>query len=151
MRQFLSTSRWLPIPALAAMSLICSSCGKQDTGRVQVYPVHGKVLLEGKPVPHAFLVFHPVDTSSREPIHPRAQSKPDGTFAPSSYDSEDGAPAGDYVVTVERHRPPTNDDPNQGPNLLPGRYASVKTSKLKVRVVAGSNELEPFRIQRQAK
>lgn len=128
------------------LALSCCSCSKDD-GRIPVHPVHGKVLFDGKPVPHAFVVFHPSDTSPSA-IHPRAQSKEDGTFETSSYDTGDGAPAGEYVVTVELHRPPTNDDPNPGPNLLPRKYASSKSSKLKVHVGEGVNDLKPFELKK---
>lgn len=130
-----------------ALALACCSCSKDD-GRIAVFPVHGKVLLDGKPVPHAFVVFHPVEDSSPGAIHPRAQSKDDGTFETSSYDTGDGAPVGEYVVTVERHRPPTSDDPNPGPNQLPRKYASSKSSKLKVHVSQGVNDLKPFELKK---
>jgi hypothetical protein len=136
---------WL-LPLLGA-ALVCSACGKDD-GRVPVFPVHGHVLLDGKPIPYAFVVFHPVDGSGRDDIRPRAHAEADATFSLSTYDSGDGAPAGEYVVTVQAYKAPTDADIGPAINLLPAPYGNPRTSKLRAHVDAGENELAALRLKR---
>ena len=135
-----------------AMSLLlsavpCAGCGK---GKVHepVYPVHGQVLFEGRPVAWAFVVLHPVNSAGETPVHPHAYGTTDGTFELTSFTSGDGAPAGEYAVTVQLRQPPLKDDDPPARNLLPSRYASPDTSGLRVQIVEGSNELEPLRLKR---
>jgi hypothetical protein len=129
-------------------ALLCCSCGKRET-RTPVFPVQGKVLFEGKPLAHAFLVFHPVNGFGVNVSRPIANAEDDGSFAPSTYDAGDGAPAGEYTVTVEWRRPPSNDQVTPSENLLPARYSKPASTPFKVLVVAGENILEPFQIRRQ--
>src|SRR5438270_3154183 len=91
--------------AMALVALLCCSCGKSN-GRKPVFPVQGKVLFEGKPLPHAFLVFHPVDQTGTQATRAVATAEDDGTFAPTTYEAADGAPAGEYAVTVDWRPPP---------------------------------------------
>jgi hypothetical protein len=145
-----STSRWrraawlLPVLGTA---LVCSACGRDD-GRVPVFPVHGQVFLDGKAVPHAYVVFHPVGGSAQSDIHPRAHAEEDGSFWLSTYDSGDGAPVGDYVITVQAYKAQTESDNGNSPNLLPMPYANPKTSKLRAHVEASENELSALQLKR---
>jgi hypothetical protein len=136
---------WL-LPMLG-LALLCTGCGKK-VSRVAVYPVHGQVLLDGKPVPYAYVVFHPVNSSGASDIHPRAHAEEDGSFWISTYDSGDGAPPGEYVVTVAKFKAPTESDNGPAVNLLPAEYASPTQSRLRVRVEAGDNELGTFQLKR---
>jgi hypothetical protein len=129
----------------ACIALASSSCARNE--RVPVFPVQGKVLLHGKPLAHAFVVFHPVERSGPGDLRPRAQAENDGTFFLSTYDSEDGAPLGEYRVTVEKFKPPTDADNGPPVNLLPARFARPDTSRLTARVHEGSNDLPPFELK----
>jgi hypothetical protein len=129
------------------LALLCS-CGKRDTRR-PVFPVQGRVLFEGRPLAHAFLVFHPVNASGAETRCPVANAEEDGSFAPSTYDAGDGAPAGEYAVTVELYQPPTDDQVTPSANLLPPRYSQPSSTPFKVHIAAGENNLEPFQIRRK--
>ena len=79
-------------------------------------------------------------------IPPRAAVQPDGTFALTSYSSNDGAAPGEYVLTITWHktikRP--NGEPDLGPNLLPTQYEKAKTSPVIVKIAEGKNELPPI-------
>jgi hypothetical protein len=131
----------------ALLALTCSACAK-DT-RKPVFPAQGKVLLDGKPLPRAFLVFHPLNDSDPHAIRPLAHAEDDGTFTVSTYDAEDGAPAGEYAVTVEWRRQATKDDDAPPPNLLPDRYARPTTSALRVKIVEGENDLPPLELKKR--
>ena len=70
---------------------------------------------------------------------------PDGSFAVSTYDGGDGAPEGEYVLTVQWYKPVRQgNDLVGGPNVLPAKYASPRTSDVRITVAAGENHLKPI-------
>ena len=129
---------------LGTLSLLVCSCDKDK--KVPVFAVRGQVRFNGQPVPQAFVVFHPQGLDSAELVRPTSRTDKDGYFTLSTYTADDGAPAGDYVVTVE-WRPLVkglSGDPEPGPNRLPDRYHSPATSPLHVQIVEGPNDLQPL-------
>lgn len=131
--------------ALGLLALACSACGKASE-RKAVYPTAGTVLYDGKALEQAMVVLHPVDDSAPPPIRPYGISAADGTFALTTYEADDGAPAGEYLVTVECRRSSGKDEDKPPPNLLPGRYARPANSGLRVRIAPGANELPPLKL-----
>lgn len=146
-------------PALAAVAILItatlSSCGGPP--RVEVHPVRGKVLYRNQPVVNAWIVFHPQGGSDEvQKIRPSGRAGPDGSFVLTTYDEGDGAPAGDYKVTVEwptenPDDPSDPDDPEgsipRGPDWFQGRYANPATTPLTATVKPGENSLEPLQLQ----
>jgi hypothetical protein len=66
----------------------------------------------------------------------------------TTFDGNDGAPEGEYVVTVQWYKPVRqNNEVVGGPNVLPAKYASAKTSDLRITVAAGENRLNPIQIR----
>ena len=111
-----------------------------------VHPVVGRITT-GTWVPvGAQIVFHPVSRQLPDQAVPRATVRDDGAFWLSTFGSEDGAPEGDYVVTIQWFR--IGEDGSPGPNILPARYARPDSSPLRVVVNVGRNELPPFVIAR---
>jgi hypothetical protein len=146
---------------IAALGLACltsaSSCGKskiQIKGQLPVFPVSGQLTMGGQPMADAQLVFYPVEELPKgtSPIRPRATTDEDGTFRVSTYASEDGAPAGNYHVTVSWKGPPIGPsgevgvvgDEDNRPEKVPAAFRNPKFSRIKVEVAAGENELTPW-------
>jgi hypothetical protein len=123
------------------IALFCCSCG--NTNRKPVFPVRGQVSFSGQFLPGALVVFHPLDEADQEAVRPQGHVGPDGAFALTTYEPGDGAPAGDYRVTVELWLTDVNGD--AGPtSRLPARYAKPSSSGLTATVNAGPNDLQPF-------
>ena len=101
----LNAAGWTGVTAvcLAAMSLSAAGCG--GIPRKPVYPVSGKVLYRGQPAAHVRLILTPVGDAGPDALRPRAYTNPDGTFQLGTYASNDGAPAGQYVVSLRWPRP----------------------------------------------
>jgi hypothetical protein len=140
------TRRRLPalvlLTGVAVLALLSDSCGK--AGRKPVYPVRGQVMVGGRPAPQAFVVFHPVGDDDPQATRPYGHAGTDGSFTLTTYDPGDGAPAGDYVVTIVWPGPAApNQDP---PDRLKGRFLDPKTSPLRATVQKGPTEIEPFRL-----
>jgi hypothetical protein len=136
---------WKCRATLAFALLTCLGCGK-DSGH-GVYPVHGRVLYNGKPVANAQVTFHPVGDVKRDTIRPVGKVDEQGNFKLTSFKNGDGAAPGEYQVTVvwllaKPFRP--GSDETVSANYLPDMYANVETSRLTATVTAGSNELPLF-------
>ena len=120
------------------------SCGN-DKDRKSVYPVRGQVLFQGKPAAGALVLFHPVNDADSQTERPHGQVDQDGVFVLSTYGARDGAPAGDYVVTID-WRQVIPGHGQKGPSVLPANYGTPKQSPLRATVKRESNDLAPFQI-----
>lgn len=144
-----------PLPALATVwttVLIVAGltgCTEVDGSRLPAHPTQGTITFEGQPIPGAFLVLHPQDEAASGNPTATAHVQSDGTFAVSTYDSGDGAPAGDYVVTVQWSKLlKFNGEVAPGPNILPQKYSNPATSGVIVHVAEGDNTLAPITLRR---
>jgi hypothetical protein len=129
--------------SLGALALLCSSCSKHE----KVYPVRGLVRYQGKPLPRALVALHPIDDPNK-PLRPLGYAGADGWYALTTFKSKDGAPAGEYAVTVEWRPPPRSEDDGPQPSQLPARYSKPETSGLRVRIDADVQELPPLDLKR---
>jgi hypothetical protein len=109
--------------------------------RLACQPGQGKVLYQGKPVPDAQVVFYYINPKDKKLTH-RADAlcEADGTFVLSTYEPNDGIPMGEYAVAVSLREPAYGEDGKPGPNKLPAKYASPRTSGIKYTVKEGTNE-----------
>ena len=148
---------WVGKLAAVGLAMAVPACGG-DPGQLPVYPVKGEVRLNNEPTEGAFLVFHPVsgdatrgDKKTGEPLRPSAQVKADGSYLLTTYTEGDGAPAGDYAVTVEwRKLVKKEGDVSAGPNVIPNEYARPESTPWKVTVKTdSSNQVEPRRIDKK--
>jgi hypothetical protein len=130
-------------------ALLLASCNKHH--RKVVYPVHGQVFdNKDKPAAGAMVVFHPVGGAPDDIDKPRAFVADDGSFALTTYEKDDGAPEGEYVVTIEWRPKSANpfDAKKMQPDHLKGRYSDVKRSRIRFKIEAKpDNKLEPIRLR----
>jgi hypothetical protein len=99
---------WL-LPVLA---IACAGCSKSGP---TLHHVRGKILFEGQPARGATVVLHPLDNSGPSTIKPRAFVAGDGAFEVFTYAAGDGAPAGEYAVTVVGRTGPAPGRPGRQP------------------------------------
>jgi 3',5'-cyclic AMP phosphodiesterase CpdA len=113
------------------------------TNRKPTHPVQGKVFFDGTPCPDALVAFYvPPANEKAKPLRiGDALVESDGSFVFSTYTANDGAPVGDYIVTVVKRRPSFDAQGKPGPNQLPEKYAKVDTSDLRVKVKDGPNDI----------
>lgn len=128
--------------------MILAMSGCSGSSVEPVYPVHGTVLWDERPLAEALVVLHPLDRPGRGLS---ARTGPDGRFEVSTYQAGDGAPAGRYAVSVElRELVQEGDEPmRNGRQLLPERYANPRTSGLQCLVEPRENQFPPWRIARR--
>jgi hypothetical protein len=137
-------ARALSGAALAALVVVLAGCGKR--GWLETYPVKGTVLVDGKPAKGAAVSFHPREAVGGRPHLPTGQTDENGEFRLSTFVTDDGAPAGEYEVTVVwpvRYNPIST---LWEGDKLSGRYADKGKSTLRVSVEKGPQQLPPFEL-----
>jgi len=131
--------------ACGLLALGVSACSKSNAKKT--FPVTGTVMNGVQPVGGAFVVFHPLGDASPEAVKSRATTKPDGTFTLSTYGTDDGAPEGQYTVTVEQWLAGAkSDDPPS--NRLNAKFSKPETSGFAATVAGPATELKPFLVGR---
>jgi hypothetical protein len=106
------------------------------------------VRVAGRPPSHALVGFHPVGDAGPNAVHPVGEVDEQGRFTLTSYRAGDGAPEGEYRVTVAwflASGRPGDDGPPA--NYLPDRYARVDATPLRAVVGKGGVVLPPFDLQ----
>lgn len=132
-------------PKLGAL-VVLIGCGSDD--RVQVHPVKGQVFHRGQPAAGALVVLHPQEESEHDFSmgYPRGTVDETGKFSLSTYQADDGAPVGNYTVTIEWRLPVAEDVEELGPDKLRGTYADPGQSGLTATIQEGENDLSPFQL-----
>ncbi len=112
--------------------------------RKPVFPVAGKVMIDGSPAAEAQIIFWRPDPDDKEGKKATRVSdawiEADGGYAMSTYTANDGLQAGEYRVTITLRTPPLNPGGTPGKNLLPARYSDQLTSELRVTVKSETNQ-----------
>jgi hypothetical protein len=130
-------SRHSRLLLLALFGLGSFGCGRSG---IATHPVHGRVMLGDRPVTDALVVFHPLQPGWQGEHKPLAYTDANGCFELMTSKPGDGAPEGEYTITVVRREVDAEGDerPNAR-NLLPARYADPKRSGFRFHVQPGHN------------
>ena len=144
-------SRPATLAALGGAALVCGlfvGCEPSYVAPVATFKTAGKATFKGQPIDGATLILHRQGEPLADVPAPSARVNADGSFATTTFAAEDGAPAGEYVATVEwRKQVQKNGDWTYGPNLLPAAYADPGKSPLKITIAEGDNVLPPIEIR----
>ncbi|MGV3608384.1 MAG: hypothetical protein ACO1RA_18410 [Planctomycetaceae bacterium] len=89
---------------IIVLTLVCASCNKAPD-RPKVTQVSGQVFVENKPAKGALITLVPMQApedvaKSWKFGYPRATVGADGKFQVSTYELGDGAPPGEYRLTI---------------------------------------------------
>jgi hypothetical protein len=133
---------------LAAGALVALVSGCAGDGGPRLYPVKGVVRINGEPAKDVNVVFTPVAAPEGDatPLSPAAVTGEDGSFRLMSFKPGDGAPAGEYQVTIIYPMNRFNKHLS-GIDRLRGKFANPKTSGLTAKVEPTGNDLPPFDIK----
>lgn len=118
--------------------------GCQEAPPPQAFRVEGRLFIDDNLASNACLAFHPVDHEKSHGRCPVAMTKQDGSFELTTYALNDGAPEGDYTVTMTWLNDSILVDECEGLDLLQhdrlrGKYADPQTSPLQVTVLPQEN------------
>ena len=131
--------------ALALTALVVvAGCGKK--GWLETYPVKGSLLVDGKPAKGATVSFHPKEIVGDKPYLPTGRTDDNGEFSLATFVTDDGAPAGEYDVTVVWHVRYNPISTLWEGDKLNGQYATKAKSTLRVTVEKRPQQLPPFEL-----
>ncbi|QJW93734.1 hypothetical protein FTUN_1245 [Frigoriglobus tundricola] len=142
------------MPALALLvagpALGCSRGPALPDTAVPVFKVTGALTYKGAPMGGALVTFHPAtQPPGARAIAPSTTAGASGRYTVTTYVTGDGAPAGEYAVTIywpgpQRGRRPTVDggDEPLAPDQLKRAYADPKTAKLRATVREQDNVID---------
>jgi hypothetical protein len=133
------------VAVMLVLSLGLVSCG--GSKRKPTYPTEGTLLIGGKPAGGVTVFLYSTDPAETEPTRPFATTNLDGTFALTTSAANDGAPEGEYIVTViyEPLESPLMRAKKGKPPAFDKKYSDPKTSPLRIRVEKkDKNVLEPL-------
>lgn len=135
------------IPCLLIGLAVLAGCSDSSSAP---HPVQGQVLLGDQPLAEAIVIFHPQQETLPGQPKPLGISDAEGKFQLTTLQSHDGAPAGEYRVTVElrQERFSGEELTRDGSNLLPAAYARPETTPFKATVSSGDNVLPPLRLEK---
>lgn len=144
-RQGTAVSRsWRLLSVMAVFTAALLLCGcSSELAKKALYPVKGKVLVDGKPAVGATVFFKATSQDDGKTNTPVAEVMGDGTFEVCTYTAKDGAPVGDYIVLIQWLGKSDEDDRSL-PDRLKKKYLSPGSSPLRATVKAEPNQLEPF-------
>jgi hypothetical protein len=133
------------LTASALVALIFGCGGRKGP---TLYPVKGTVYINGEPAKDVNIMFTPVapPADGETPLSPSAVTEDDGSFRLMSFDPDDGAPAGDYQVTIIYPMSRFNKNMN-GIDRLKGKFSNPKTSQLTAKVEPKRNDLPAFNLK----
>lgn len=146
-QHFTSTRRpavWLSVAAMIG-SLVClGGCSSHPDWQADAYPAFGTVRINGEVAIDAVVIFHSlsgdVDVRKSEPW---GIVNGDGLYRISTYGVEDGAPLGEYAVTLTWPKDPRNP---HGSDRLKNKFSSQEKAPLVVTITRGTNELPPIEL-----
>jgi hypothetical protein len=126
---------------LGALSILLTTCRGPVSDRPRVFPASGELFVDGKPAVKAHVQLQAPADPALDQLRPHAVVGIDGTFRLTTFTSADGAPAGDYVLTVTWSDLPRLGHDQEGPDRFLGRYADPSRPVRAVRIQPGDNQL----------
>lgn len=124
------TTCWLA----AALPLLALGCGEPASNGPPVETVTGTVMIDGRPLPDAYVTFHSL-TGQRPAT---GKTGADGRYELIFTRDIKGAPLGQHMVSISTYDEIRGDDTNEViPEIVPARY-NLRT-KLKATVRRGAN------------
>lgn len=141
--------RTLSIGAAVLVAIIASLPYLTDSirydGRLPVYPVKGSVTYFGRPLIGATIVLHPKNFRAKNVVLAKARTNEQGEFIATTYEANDGAPPGEYAVTVLHYK---DVEAGEIPEFISPKHASPATTDIAVQVAKGVNHLQPIELSR---
>ncbi|WP_373653144.1 hypothetical protein [Schlesneria sp. DSM 10557] len=122
----------------ASITLLFGCRGNRVPYRKPTSKVTGRLVIDGdEPGSQVKIDCVPISEVDTDPAHFSVSStmtQPDGSFEISTYQSGDGVPDGDYVLTITWGTLNLMSRSYGGPDKLKGRYSDPKKSEIKFTV-----------------
>lgn len=129
---------------------VLQGCTHHKPGKdwLPTYHTEGYVTVKGEPAVGAIVRLFPLvpQADTKTPVIPTGVVNEEGLFELTSYSTGDGAPEGEYAITIEWPDPTMSATqsatPEDPPDRLLHRFSDPKRSKLKASISAEDNLLD---------
>jgi hypothetical protein len=141
--------------AVVLVLVTLASCGGGPNAP-KAYPVKGKILVNGQPANECEITLNRISGPELPtPVTPSGLTDQNGEYQLTSYYGGDGAPDGEYVITVVwRERTGLAKTEFGGPDKLGGAYGKAEKNKylpgFVVKVEGKPLELPPLQLTQSA-
>lgn len=137
------------ISSVALLFLMALGCEKGQQ-RKPVFPVSGQVTFKGTPMAGAMIGYHPLGDPDPRAVRMQATAGKDGRYTLTTYVAGDGAPTGEYAVTLywpgprvaRKTEDPTAEEDEIPPDRLKRLFADPKTTTLRATVREQANTID---------
>jgi hypothetical protein len=142
-------NRSLSIVILATLALTAFGCGSsaRPWESRPIFLVEGRVLVQGKAAEGVEVTFQPIDSTQKS--RPRGVTDHEGMYRLRTNRDDDGAPAGEYVVTLYWPKwsdSKVKDEPRAPPDRLGRRFLFPTESSFRARVEERATVVPPIAI-----
>lgn len=145
----MTSRRFLSLILVIAIQSLAAGCSNGKLTPPKTVPVSGSVTQNGKPLAGVRVKFHPQFKMGKHEFIPYGETGTDGKYVLNTGVVGNGAPKGDYLVTLEM--PYIDVDPKDGleaeVDRLKGAYSDPAKSEWTITLKEGANILEPFQIK----
>ena len=147
----MSPPGWFTVIPLLLAFVSQVGCSPENDGRMPVYPVTGKVTVGGQPAAGAEVVFYGATPDLKGPgtVPPEGTTDANGVYQLSTFETDDGSPAGQFKVTIfwpEPIPPDVDQEMYQPKDRLKERFLNPETSGLTAKVPKGGGVLPTFEL-----
>ena len=137
------------LPFLVSLGLV-AGCDRGQTETT--YRVSGTIMdARGNPAVGAIVVFRPLGDSSTDAVRPSAVVDEQGAYRLTTYRAGDGAPAGEYAITVIWPSPRRTPFDAGGGDRLRGEFAQVTESSPRMTVARQPDQKAPSLVLDEAR
>ncbi len=121
------------------IAMAMAGCSKSDK-QLPTFAASGVLYIGGQPAAGANIRLLAPNDDQLKNLVPHAIVEADGQFRLTTFTTNDGDPAGHYVLTV---RWPGKPKPGHelGPDRLQGRYADAMHPARQIEITSGANDL----------
>jgi hypothetical protein len=145
-----SVSRTVRAAALSLVVVAAGCSSSQSKDRLPVFRTTGEIHVGGQPAEGVTVVLIPAEGSEAagKKLSPSAVTEVDGTYQISTYDQGDGAPEGEYRITLKRYVDPSSGKNGPPEGFMPevdrwnGKYSKPDKSPWKASITQGDNVLD---------
>ncbi|WP_116344518.1 carboxypeptidase regulatory-like domain-containing protein [Blastopirellula marina] len=142
--------------ALLGVAVLAGCNNRRAYETIPTIPTSGTITVNGVPAKGAIVRLYPKTKQAgvNSPLAPSGRADASGKFQLTTYSGPDGAPPGDYLVSIEwpdpAWRPPGGGMAPPPPDRLKGRFSNPQRSKIEVTIQEGDNEIEPIVLEEVA-
>jgi len=133
---------------IGIVSVSCSRSHFPERDYPERYPVTGSVSYNGEAPVGCYVTLHPLPLHKNDTntVIPRGKVLEDGKFEVTSYESKDGAPPGEYAITLAWTG---SADPHARPGMdrWRGRYNNPRKPVQTLTITTAAVQLDPFELE----